>query len=532
MLLLKTTTFPSSAAELACLLNESFRQLFLVDADPVTIRDKSYPHLKELSIALDGASLRDNPPRPSSVQGAVKPAVTVDRLEINASALTLSPAVIDVSLSARAIQFVQARNADEEIVLSIVSAADGRIEIAASPSALEALVTRVAQSEASKHGVTIDSVQLKLRAKTSRSLAAEVRLRARKLFLNASIRISGQLDLDDELIATISGLDCNGEGTIATLACGILRPHLQNSTAASSHSWRCRWAKSACAMSTSPLATNSPSRLNSAKQGKLPACDSIRHKRPAYATLAALHDHQNRFRYRVRASRRHTDDPDAVRSSSRQRDLRTEEKIVAEPDIPLTDFSDLYGNRCARVLAPTGNVRFSLQALIEDSGQPDEQCPDAIQHPVEELPSDTLPFLLTSRYCEVDKLSDIAWQLFGGTAPGWPRVKAICDWVHNHITFGYHFADATKSAFDVYNDARGVCRDFSHLALAFCRCMNIPARYVTGYMGDIGVPLVLPMDFSGWFEVYLGGRWYTFDARHNVPASAASSWPSAVTLPM
>src|SRR5438477_2585302 len=227
MLPLKTATFPSSAAELARLLNESFRHLFLVDADPVTIRDKSYPHLKELSIALDGASLRHDPPRALSVSGAVKPAVTVDRLEINASALALGPAVIDVSLSARAVQFVQSRNADEEIVLSIASAADGRIEIAASPSGLEALITKVAQSEASKHGVTIDGVQLKLRAKTSRSLTAEVRLRARKLFFNASIRIIGQLDLDDELIATISGLDCTGEGTIATLACGILRPHLQ-----------------------------------------------------------------------------------------------------------------------------------------------------------------------------------------------------------------------------------------------------------------------------------------------------------------
>ena len=200
---------------------------------------------------------------------------------------------------------------------------------------------------------------------------------------------------------------------------------------------------------------------------------------------------------------------------SRQKDLRTEEKIVVEPDIPLTDFMDLYGNRCARVFAPPGNMKLSLEALIEDSGQPDEQCLDASQARVEDLPSDTLPFLLTSRYCEVDKLSDIAWQLFGSTPPGWPRVQAICDWVHNHITFGYHFADSTKSAFDVYNDGQGVCRDFSHLALAFCRCMNIPARYATGYMGDIGVPVVLPMDFSGWFEVYLGDRWYTFDARHN-----------------
>ena len=202
---------------------------------------------------------------------------------------------------------------------------------------------------------------------------------------------------------------------------------------------------------------------------------------------------------------------------SRQKDLLSEEKIVVEPRIPLHDFTDLYGNRCARVFAPAGNVHFSLETMIEDSGLPDAQAPAAIQHPVEELPDEVLPFLLTSRYCEVDKLSDIAWQLFGSVQPGWPRAQAICDWVHNHITFNYQHADSTKSAFDCYNDGRGVCRDFSHLALTFMRCMNIPARYVTGYMGDIGVPLVLPMDFSGWFEAYLGGRWYTFDARHNVP---------------
>ena len=202
---------------------------------------------------------------------------------------------------------------------------------------------------------------------------------------------------------------------------------------------------------------------------------------------------------------------------SRQTDLRAEEKIVLEPDVPLTDFTDLYGNRCARILAPAGNFRLWLNAVIEDSGRPDEQRPDAQQHKVEDLPNDTLPFLLPSRYCEVDRLSEVAWKLFGSTALGWPRVQAICDWVHNHITFGYHFADPFKSAFDVYNDARGVCRDFSHLGIALCRCMNIPARYVTGYMGDIGVPLVLPMDFSGWLEVYLGDRWSTLDPRHNVP---------------
>jgi transglutaminase-like putative cysteine protease len=202
---------------------------------------------------------------------------------------------------------------------------------------------------------------------------------------------------------------------------------------------------------------------------------------------------------------------------SRQADLRSEEKIVLEPDVPLEDFSDLFGNRCARIVAPAGNLRLSLETLIEDSGEPDAVRHNALQHKVEDLPTETLPFLLTSRYCEVDKLSDIAWKLFGSTEPGWPRAQAICDWVHNHITFGYHFADSTKSAFDVYNDGRGVCRDFSHLAIAFFRCMNIPARYVSGYMGDIGVPVVLPMDFSGWFEAYLGGRWHTFDARHNVP---------------
>ena len=202
---------------------------------------------------------------------------------------------------------------------------------------------------------------------------------------------------------------------------------------------------------------------------------------------------------------------------SRQADLRSPEELRVTPDTPVSYYSDLFGNRCARLLAPEGNVRLQIESLIEDSGEPDPQLPDAVQHRVEDLPDEALAFLMPSRYCEVDKLTDTAWKLFGQTPPGWARVKAICDWVHQHITFGYHFANSSKSAFDVYTDGRGVCRDFSHLALTFCRCMNIPARYVTGYMGDIGVPLVLPMDFSGWFEVYLGDRWHTFDARHNVP---------------
>ena len=202
---------------------------------------------------------------------------------------------------------------------------------------------------------------------------------------------------------------------------------------------------------------------------------------------------------------------------SRQADLRSEERLVTEPEVPLKKYVDLFGNVCGRIVAPAGTFRLKLDALIEDSGQPDPRILDAPQHKVEDLPDDTLAFLLASRYCEVDKLSDIAWKLFGSTPPGWPLVQAICDWVHNHVTFGYPFADPTKSAFEVYQSGKGVCRDFSHLAIAFCRCVNIPARYVAGYMGDIGVPVVLPMDFSGWFEVFLGGRWSTFDARHNIP---------------
>ena len=202
---------------------------------------------------------------------------------------------------------------------------------------------------------------------------------------------------------------------------------------------------------------------------------------------------------------------------SREGDLRVPEELRVEPQLAVSYYTDLFGNRCARLLAPPGNIRLALETVIEDSGEPDRQSPDAVQHNLENLPNETLVFLMPSRYCEVDKLSDVAWKLFGETPPGWPRLKAICDWVHNHITFDYQFADPSKSAFDVYQSGEGVCRDFSHLALTFCRCMNIPARYVTGYMGDIGVPVVLPMDFSGWFEVYLGDGWHTFDARHNIP---------------
>ena len=203
---------------------------------------------------------------------------------------------------------------------------------------------------------------------------------------------------------------------------------------------------------------------------------------------------------------------------SRENDLRAPQELRVVPETPVAHYTDLFGNHCARVYAPAGLVAFQLEALIEDNGRPDRERLDAPQLAVQDLPNETLAFLLPSRYCEVDKLGDAAWKLFGEVEPGWPRVEAICDWVNRHITFGYQFADATKTAWDVYQDGRGVCRDFNHLAVTFCRCMNIPARYVTGYLGDIGVPAApYPMDFSAWFEVFLGDRWHTFDARHNVP---------------
>lgn len=202
----------------------------------------------------------------------------------------------------------------------------------------------------------------------------------------------------------------------------------------------------------------------------------------------------------------------------RDASIRRPGKLRVEPDIPVHEYLDGFGNRCARILAPAGKLRLTDDLLVEDSGEPDIQVPDAKQARVEDLPDDVLVYLLGSRYCEVDKLSDIAWSLFGHTQEGWPRAQAICDWVHNHVTFGYKYARPTKTAHDVYVEKQGVCRDFTHLALTFFRCMNIPARYTTGYLGDIGVPISPdPMDFSGWFEAYLGGRWYTFDARHNKP---------------
>ncbi|PXW67146.1 transglutaminase-like putative cysteine protease [Methylobacterium sp. B4] len=203
---------------------------------------------------------------------------------------------------------------------------------------------------------------------------------------------------------------------------------------------------------------------------------------------------------------------------SRRNDLRSPEAIRFDPPIPQRQTVDPFGNVCTRIVAPPGRITISSDLLIADSGLPDAVAPQASQAAVDALPDEVMTYLMASRYCDTDKLTATAWQLFGQTPEGWARVQAIVDYVHRHIRFDYMQADATRSAHDGFVQRVGVCRDFAHLAIALCRCMNIPARYCTGYLGDIGVPAVPdPMDFSAWLEVYLGGRWYTFDARHNTP---------------
>ena len=203
---------------------------------------------------------------------------------------------------------------------------------------------------------------------------------------------------------------------------------------------------------------------------------------------------------------------------SRVSDLVKPDHLIVQPSVPIRGYRDLFGNWCNRIVAPKGLVRFTSEAIVNDSGRPDVVEPQAKQRLLQDLPEDSLVFLLGSRYCETDLLFDIAWKLFGATEPGWSRVQAICDFVHNHIKFGYEHANPTKTAFQVYAEAKGVCRDYAHLGIAFCRCMNIPARYCTGYLGDIGMPPpYAAMDFSGWFEALLDDRWYTFDPRNNIP---------------
>ncbi len=191
--------------------------------------------------------------------------------------------------------------------------------------------------------------------------------------------------------------------------------------------------------------------------------------------------------------------------------------LDAKTEIEATEYIDSFGNRCSRFSAPQGALRLSGTSLVQCDGEADAVSLEARQHPIKDLPDETLRFLLSSRYCEVDKMSQIAYELFGSTREGWERATAIRDWVHNHVRFDYMAARPTKTALDVFSERVGVCRDFQHLAISLSRAMNIPARYVTGYLGDIRIPFSGQGDFSAWYEVYLDGRWWTMDARHNSP---------------
>jgi transglutaminase-like putative cysteine protease len=203
---------------------------------------------------------------------------------------------------------------------------------------------------------------------------------------------------------------------------------------------------------------------------------------------------------------------------TRVSDIVVPDVMIADPFVPVTSFRDGFGNWCTRIVAPAGRVRLTADSLVNDTGEPDAIDRSGHQHAVEDLPEESLVFLLGSRYCETDRLAGIAWDLFGTSPTGSRRVQAICDYVHNHITFSYPDARPTRTAWEALEERKGVCRDFAHLAIAFCRCMNIPARYCTGYLGDIGIPPPYgPMDFAAWFEAYIGGRWQTFDPRNNIP---------------
>jgi len=192
-------------------------------------------------------------------------------------------------------------------------------------------------------------------------------------------------------------------------------------------------------------------------------------------------------------------------------------RVHTEPDLPVEEYLDSFGNRISRIVMPAGGLTLWTDCFAEVDGEPDVVAMNAPQRAIENLPHETLVFLASSRYCESDEFSDMAWKMFGHTAPAWQRVQAICDFVHERTTFGYKFGRATKTAQDVHEEMTGVCRDFAHLAITLCRAMNIPARYASGYLGDIGVAKSGPGDFCAWFEAFLGDRWYTFDARHNTP---------------
>jgi transglutaminase-like putative cysteine protease len=203
---------------------------------------------------------------------------------------------------------------------------------------------------------------------------------------------------------------------------------------------------------------------------------------------------------------------------TRVSDLERPDHIIISPSVPISGYRDGFGNWCSRMLTPAGEMRISTDTVVNDAGLPDQQTLGAEQVPVELLPEEALVFLIASRYCDSDRLLDLAWTHFGETNPGWARVQAICDFVHDRIAFDYEHARVTRTASEAYEEKHGVCRDYAHLAIAFCRALNVPARYCTGYLGDVGTSLPYPPgDFAAWMEVYLGGQWHTFDPRNNVP---------------
>ena len=203
---------------------------------------------------------------------------------------------------------------------------------------------------------------------------------------------------------------------------------------------------------------------------------------------------------------------------SRAGDIVVPDCLMTRPSVPLTFYRDAFGNWCTRIVAPPGRIVLSASGVVNDSGMPEPHVLSTFQHALPDLPGECLQFLLGSRYCETDLLSNVAWSLFERSPTGAQRVQTICDYVHQHITFGYESARSTRTAWEVFTERRGVCRDYAHLAIALCRCMNIPARYCTGYLGDSGTPPPYgPMDFAAWFEAYVDGGWHTFDARNNVP---------------
>jgi len=203
---------------------------------------------------------------------------------------------------------------------------------------------------------------------------------------------------------------------------------------------------------------------------------------------------------------------------SRVSDLERPDYVITRPPVPLEGYRDSFGNWCYRFVAPAGHFEISTDAVVRDGGAWDAEAQEAMERPVEQLPADAIQYLLGSRYCETDRLMDEAWRLFGTMTPGWARVQAICDYVHDYLTFGYEHARPTRTAYEAYVEKRGVCRDYAHLAATFCRCLNIPARYCTGYITDVGLPPPYEaMDFAAWIEVYLGGRWHAFDPRNNAP---------------